>query len=716
MHLNLLTAAVGTMSLLTLQAETLQWTPMLEPGVGGAVTALAIDPNNSTHVMVGGDMLGIGCSFDGGKTWTPANTGLKTYEIAEFTFDPANSNTVWVGTMDGPYKSLDGGRSWTQKRAGMPADGQWGKFILPIQKILIDPSTSSRLLAFGGNKRRFEDGRCFNYGSVWESTDSGEHWTLKGQIDQDKTNHEANITGVAFAAGHAKTLYASVPGYGLMRSDDSGGRWQAMTNGIPSRDVSFLAVHPVSADILWVSTDKHGVYKSTDGGNHWNASNGGLDTNGFLDTISVATSAPNILFLNANNQTKTWRSIDGGEHWSVVLTNGDNPYGMSLVTSYVTVDPRNSSNVFVGTFVSIYHSTDGGNTWQDASAYQVDVAQNTWRGAGYSGLVCENFTWNPFDLSMSVGQAMDDGKFLLSRDDMKSWKVHHPGMSEYSGGTEVSFCQENGTTVIYAAVGMQVAWFTQDGIYKSVDNAKSWKPTASPNQNKGARSVYAFPRDPQKVFAVFADDQLYRSIDGGASWTKVALQNPNGKPELSVGNVTGNSSTNNPSQLYAAARGGIYTSADQGMSWTYMTNSPNAGFDWPYGHLRVKCDPGNDRGLLVVNVNGINGVDGVYRFDGTVWSGKLAGSYSGIGAGITDASIDPRNGKHILAVCNQQPFQDMSTSTGVWETEDGGKTWRQQNTGLGMLRLQSVTFRPDGKVIVVGSNGGGFYVARPNEK
>lgn len=696
-------------------AATLHWAQLLEPGVGGAVTALAIDPSAGNHVFAGGDMLGIGRSVDGGTSWTQAdaNTGLQGCEIAEFTFDPGDSNRVWVATMDGPYLSLDAGRSWIPKRKGMPPDGEWGKFIAPIQKILLDPSNSRHLLAFGGNKRKFEDGKCFNYGAIWESTDAGESWSLRGQIEAGKTNHEANITGVAFSAGaHSSTLYASVPGYGVMRSDDQGTSWRAVNAGLPSKEVTYLAVHPSEAETLWVTVDQQGVFKSTDGGKQWAASNQGMTPGGFYDTIAVAASAPEVIYVNANSQTKTFRSTDGGDHWTAVLANGDNPYGMSLVTSCLAINPKNAGDVYIGTFVSIYHSTDGGQTWQDASATRVDPARNTWRGTGYAGLVCENYTWNPYDLEMSIGQAMDDGKLLLSRDDLQSWKLHHPGIPEYSGGSEVSFCRRAGETVIYAALGTQSSWFIQDGIFKSLDNGETWSRTSRPKENKGARSVYACPNDPDTVFSVFADNQLYRSADGGSNWIAIALMNPNGKAESSVANVIGDSLTNSPAQLYAAARGGIYTSADGGCTWAYMRNSPSAGVDWAWGYQRVKPDPTRPSGLLVVNVNGLNGADGLYRFDGRSWTGKLAGSFNHIGSGITDAAVDPRNGRHILVACNQQPFQDHSLSTGIWETLDGGKTWGQQNDGLGMLRVKSVAFRPDGKEIVIGTNGGGFYVAR----
>lgn len=689
--------------------KSLHWRQLYEPGVGGAVTSLAVDPSNSAFVLVGGDMLGIGRSEDGGKSWTQAdaNAGLKGYEIAEFTFDPAHHNTIWAGGMDGPCKSTDGGRHWAPQRAGLPADGQFLKFIAPIQKVLFDPADANHLLAFGGNKRAFDNGKCQNYGAVWESPDGGDHWKLRGRIDPAKTGSEANITSVTWAG---KALYASVPNFGVMRSDDGGASWSAANTGLPSKAALSIVAHPTDPRILWVALAGKGVFKTTDGGAHWSDCSAGLQPTGSFDTIAVAASDPNILYLNNNGQNKTFRSVDGGANWETVLNNGDNPYGMSLVTSYVTIDPHHPENVFIGSYVSIYHSTDGGKTWKDASAELVDAADNTWRGTGYSGLIGLNFAWNPFDLTLSIGQTMDDGKLLISRDNLHSWKVHHAGVAQYSGGGAVSFCRSGGSTTIYAALGTQESWFTKDGVYKSVDNGRHWSLTPPPAKNHGASSVYADPSDPAKVLAVFLDRRLYRSTDGGDHWSPVTLHNPAGKDERVIDNVTGNSLTAAPTRLYAAARGGIYMSPDGGATWTIMNHSPASGLDWEWGDQRVKPDPTNPDGLLVINVNGINGSEGIYRYDGANWS-KLAGAYGNIGSGIADGAIDPKDGRHLVAICDHQPFMDVSVSTGVWESTDAGKTWSQQNAGLGMLRGRFIGFRPDGAQLIAATNGGGFYVA-----
>ena len=96
----------------------LTWRSLGEPGFASVVNAVSIDPRDSRHLLLGGEMNGISSSSDGGETFQPS-TGLGDYEVGSFTWHPKNANEVWVGTMGGPYRSTDGGRtSLTSKKTG----------------------------------------------------------------------------------------------------------------------------------------------------------------------------------------------------------------------------------------------------------------------------------------------------------------------------------------------------------------------------------------------------------------------------------------------------------------------------------------------------------------------------------------------------------------------------------------------------------------------
>ncbi|MEP6788947.1 MAG: hypothetical protein ABJB40_10985, partial [Acidobacteriota bacterium] len=65
--------------------------------VSGRVSAIEIDPTDSTKVYVGTAQGGVYRSLDGGATWMPIFDGAQTLAIGSLNLDPAN-NWLWVGT------------------------------------------------------------------------------------------------------------------------------------------------------------------------------------------------------------------------------------------------------------------------------------------------------------------------------------------------------------------------------------------------------------------------------------------------------------------------------------------------------------------------------------------------------------------------------------------------------------------------------------------
>jgi Putative binding domain, N-terminal len=82
---------------------------------GDSVWSLAVDPQDSNvlYSYVAGDTFnGPSKSTDGGRSWSGL-LGNVVYYVGRFVIDPNNSNTVYLLTAGGIYKSLDGGEFWT---------------------------------------------------------------------------------------------------------------------------------------------------------------------------------------------------------------------------------------------------------------------------------------------------------------------------------------------------------------------------------------------------------------------------------------------------------------------------------------------------------------------------------------------------------------------------------------------------------------------------
>jgi photosystem II stability/assembly factor-like uncharacterized protein len=77
------------------------------------ITELAVDPNNSEIVYAVNMRHGVYRSLDGGERWNRVNHGLpERIRISIFAFDPLNSETIYVVTDSGFFKSVDRGYNW----------------------------------------------------------------------------------------------------------------------------------------------------------------------------------------------------------------------------------------------------------------------------------------------------------------------------------------------------------------------------------------------------------------------------------------------------------------------------------------------------------------------------------------------------------------------------------------------------------------------------
>ena len=76
----------------------------------------------------------------------------------------------------------------------------------------------------------------------------------------------------------------------------------------------------------------------------------------------------------------------------------------------------------------------------------------------------------------------------------------------------------------------------------------------------------------------------------------------------------------------------------------------------------------------------------------------------------SDVAIDPFSVGHLLVATDDDPFHDRVGASGVLQSVDGGREWREMNAGLTMLRVVTIEFDPhtQGRV-VLGTNGGGFF-------
>lgn len=681
------------------------WTAVDEPGAGGRITGLAIDPFDSQHLIVGGDLIGAGVSTNGGATWQPA-LGLTNAEMARFTFHPTRRGEVWAATMGGPFVSYDGGLNWSERREGMPPVIDVG-YSAPIEEIVLDAASPDRLLAFGGSHREWDAPGTSGWGVVWESTNGGASWS-----DISEVAEGTNVVDVATLADG--TLLAAALGRGIYRSPDSGRSWVRSSEGLPHEDVRSLAAHPSDPAVVWVAlgssttaagTAPGGVWRSTDGGATWVDSSAGLDTSSDAGTgpdhtpsyhaLVVAPTDPSLL-MTANlayGAEALYRSTDGGATWTQVVgkrvsNRPPTAYATPVTANAFAIDPRDAGRILAGNAEFVLGTTDRGNTWRDLTSDP--NGDGTVTGRGFSGLVANRVVFSPDGAEM-VLCGFDGANPLLSMDGGQSWDRPLRRSDPWGGCLDVSYSVTTPDRR-YVLLG-------QAGIFGGVavlePDAKSFRlaagiPAGLPERYSqvGVRGAIEAVRrvDGSEAVVVSVGGDVYVSDDGAQTFRPTLS-------DMDVADLTADAAQ--PGRLYLAAADGVHRSDDAGSTSAVLAGSP-------VGAGRMFLDNGSGRLYATV-----------WRTAGAgLWRWETTGAWLRLSAEPTafDVAVDPENPHHVILVTNDHPYHDRISSVGVLRSHDDGATFAPFNEGLPLLRVAAVAIDPaEPSRVVIGTYGRGWF-------
>ena len=746
--------ARGSLQLEPLEARQLMaadvsaFSPLGEIGAGGRIDSISVQPGDSGRVLIGGDLLGVGLSTDGGSSWSGDYRGFENYHISDFTWDANNPGHVWVGTLGGPHFSADYGQTWEARRDGLPAQ-LGGNFSAPIEKILIDPVNPARLLAIEGDHRDILVNRAsFTYsGNVRISVDGGETW--EGSLTSN-IGSNVNLVDAEFANDTRVVLAAHDDAVYISEQSGSAGTWVRKPFNVPqltsAPQITSIAVHPSNADTIWATVLDVGVLRSDDGGDSWNLVGAATlpsgNKAGYYSVEPAVNDAGDVTLYLGNSSNNggngIFRSDNLGDSWTRVAGNDDefgdpNPvvngeiFAAGIGTYWLEVDPNDSSTIWAGTSSRVIRSTDGGENWIDMLNDNGTV-EGTYSGRGYTGWVTRNAEFNPFDSDEIVLQGFDSAKLIISQDGGETWRRERDGLSTpYRGGHDIAYFSED---VAYAAFGQ---WGGQQVIGRTTDGGETWTELTNNGVSfelsngiaQEFRAVHVDANDDSRVWALATSGVFYTTnADTPASTTWQKLDLP-GSPLNMVADPFDNDG------LYVMTSEGMYYTYD-GQSFDFLTGSPVH----PSNSRRfvgLEADPNNEGVVYLANEDSASGAsNGLWRFEGqlrdsasdapvsystTNWNQLGLDSWgTSSNKWIRAVAVDPTNSDRIVVGSNKDPFADLIDATGVWFSEDGGETFRQINDGIAMLRINSATFSPDGSQIIVGTGGRGWFTASVTEE
>jgi hypothetical protein len=278
-------------------------------------------------------------SDDLGETWRPTSgahfpEGLETSVERIWQLVPAGEDTVYAGTEPGAvFKSTDRGETFTLERAlwdhphrpdwGAGFGGQAFHTLLPHPT---DPQSVTAALSSGGVYQTTDGGGSWearNQGIRAEFLPEGQQYPEFGQCVHKITRHPAR----------PERLYLQNHG-GVYRSDDEGGVWKSIGDGLPAVFGFPIVVHPHDPDTVYVFPINGGdrryppdakarVWRSRDAGDSWEELAKGLPEAFFVAVMRDAMCTDDHeragVYFGARNGA-VWGSADEGDTWRLLVS------------------------------------------------------------------------------------------------------------------------------------------------------------------------------------------------------------------------------------------------------------------------------------------------------------------------------------------------------------------------------------------------------------
>ena len=210
-----------------------------QPGAGGmCVHTIVPDPKNPDRIFIAISAAGVFRTDDGGKTWMPANQGLKSpWELPDpeaqvghcvhrIDLHPSRPEVLFMQKHWDVMRSDNAGESWTEVSGDLPSD-----FGFPIQVHAHEPETIYVVPIKSDSEHFPPDGKL----RVYRSRSGGNEWEAltKGLPQKDCY---VNILRDAMAVDSLEPcgVYFGTTGGQVYVSPESGDTWTPIVRDLPA--------------------------------------------------------------------------------------------------------------------------------------------------------------------------------------------------------------------------------------------------------------------------------------------------------------------------------------------------------------------------------------------------------------------------------------------------------------------------------------------------
>jgi hypothetical protein len=620
--------------------------------VSGRIAAIAIDPSNASHVLVGAANGGVWESFDKGSSWFPRTDYQATLAVGAIAFDPTNPSVVYCGLGEGNWwswlgtgvlRSTDGGTTWSP-RCTAPFVGQG------FYDLVVDPHDTHRLFAATTS-------------GLYVSTDRGQTWTQKRAV---------TTWSVSVGSGTAGHILAGCSD-GVFRSTNHGGSFSAVS--LPSGPTGFsrLAVAISRSDptiaYAWGAGDPYTTagptaYLWRRSGNTWSAQTlppGVATGQSWYDWfLAVSPDTADQIYCGAISVHRGTRS---GSTWTWVdiatKSTGDSIHPDQHA---IAIEPGNPNLIYVGCDGGLFQSPDRGQTWTHKN----------------NGLVITEFEYIAQNLGSSrwlMGGTQDNGT--------ERWQGSPTWEHVADGdGGDCGVNRTNPDVVFHTFYGMSPQRSTTRGDWGSWGNI-------TPPVPSGESSPFYPPFETSASTGdtiAMAGAALYASRDNGSTWTRLAFSGG--------GSATAMYIPNPDTILVGLDNGQVQRTTWSGSSWAALSAlaTPRSGASVS----DIAVDSNNASRIWVT----YSTVGGGRVFLSSDAGGRFADRTASLpNLSITAIALDPWSSNRAW----------VSASLGVYQTTDGGASWAPFASSLPNAYVGDLAFHEHARVLRAGLRNRGAW-------
>lgn len=536
---------------------------------------------------------GIFKTFDGGATWQQlaSTDNPDFYYVNKIVVSPTDSSVVLAATNNGLFRSADAGATWTLVSVNKtfdaefhPTDGM--KAVCGKGDGTAQYSTNGGISwtnAVGTTGRRVEleyarSNPLIVYAAVcennririWQSADGGVTYLLK-----------TTGTGISNYVDYNCVLWVDpfVPtrmllgGVNMYRSTDSGTTFSA-TFGSLHADHHVITTHPgynnTTNRIIFFGHDG-GISRATD-------STGGSSTD-LNNNLGVTQ------FYGAAMNNSTGRLVAGAQdNGSSVFTGNPQSWNYNVLGGdggFCAAD-QTDSTIFYATFqyAGIRRSNNSG------SSFGTNVAPPENGGTNFNFVPYYMLDPNNQNRMLACGRKIWRSNNI--RSSPPAWTmikdVIQPGPEEkgYPNAHFEANPPLNSSTITVAQGNSDIIWvgYNNGQLWKTT-NGTATTPTwtrvdsGSPLPDRWISRICIDPQNHNKVYVSFMGweaDNVWVTTNAGTSWTQITGAGAHALPAAPVDCLAIHQSR--PGWLYAGTDIGIFTSSDDGQTWSTFTDGP----------------------------------------------------------------------------------------------------------------------------------------------